>query len=364
MSARSLTREQVLAFRVHAQQLGRASGTVADTAVLDLGVQDTGPDGGLWALALRGVHDVPEGELALAWTLRGAPHLYRRADLPGVLAATAPFSEADAGKRIFDAAKPLRAAGIPIVEALDVVAAAMRDVVRTPTVKGDVSGALNARLPEPYLRFCRPCNAIHLYEQPFRLAALRAGLELEPGTSPPVLRPVPGLAPPPRVPEHLDVVRGYLRLLGPATPAHVAGYLDAPVADVRAHWPDDAVEVDVEGERRWLLDDAATRTALEAAPPEGVRLLGPFDLLLQGRDRALLAADASQSTALWPTLGRPGAVLGGAEVAGIWRARKSGKRLAMTVTAWSAVPRNALGEEAERLAAFRGLTLASVDVEK
>ena len=61
MSTRSLTREQVLAFRVHAQQLRRAAGTVADTAVLDLGVQDTGPDGGLWALAQRGVHDVPEG---------------------------------------------------------------------------------------------------------------------------------------------------------------------------------------------------------------------------------------------------------------------------------------------------------------
>jgi hypothetical protein len=173
---RALTREQVLAFRAHAQQLGRDTGTVADTAVLDLGVQDTGTDGGPWALALRGVTEVPEADLALAWTLRGAPHLYRRADLPGVLTATAPFSDADAGKRIYDAAKPLRAAGIPIVEALDVVAGEMRDLVRQPMAKGDVSGALNARLPEPYLRFCRPCNAVHLYEQPFRLAALRAGL--------------------------------------------------------------------------------------------------------------------------------------------------------------------------------------------
>jgi hypothetical protein len=257
---RALTREQVLAFRAHAQQLGRDTGTVADTAVLDLGVQDTGTDGGPWALALRGVTEVPEADLALAWTLRGAPHLYRRADLPGVLTATAPFSDADAGKRIYDAAKPLRAAGIPIVEALDVVAGEMRDLVRQPMGKGDVSGALNARLPEPYLRFCRPCNAVHLYEQPFRLAALRAGLELEPGTSPPVLRPVPGLAPIPQVPARLDVVRGYLRLLGPATPAHVAGYLDAPTTDVRAHWPDDAVEVSVGGERWWTTPPAGSRS--------------------------------------------------------------------------------------------------------
>jgi hypothetical protein len=360
---RTLTREQVLGFRVRAQQLDRTSGTLDDTAVLDLGVQDTGTDGGLWALALRGVRDLPEGELALAWTLRGAPHLYRRADLPGVLAAVWPFSDADAARRIVDAAKPLKAAGIPVLEALDVVAAELRDLVRAPMVKGDVSGALNRRMPEPYQRFCRPCDAVHVYEMPFRLAALRAGLELDPGTSPPVLRPVPGLAPAPEIPPHLDVVRGYLRLLGPATPAHVAGYLDAPLAEVKAHWPPDAVEVDVDGERRWLLDDAATRTALDGAPPDAVRLLGPFDLFLQGRDRALLVSEKARAKALWPVLGRPGAVLAGAELGGLWRARKAGTRVSVTVTAWSPVDRAALTEQAERLAAFRGLTLAAVDVE-
>ena len=360
---RTLTREQVLAFRVRAQQLDRTAGTVDDTAVLDLGVQDTGTDGGQWALALRGVADVPQGDLALAWTLRGAPHLYRRADLPGVLPSTAPFSDADAAKRIVDAAKPLRAAGIPVLEALDVVAAEMRDLVRAPMVKGDVSGGLNARMPGPYQRFCRPCDAVHVYEMPFRLAALRAGLELEPGTSPPVLRPVPGLVAAPEVPEHLDVVRGYLRLLGPATPAHVAGYLDAPVPDVREHWPDDAVEVDVDGERRWLLDDPTTWTALDPAPPDGMRLLGPFDLFLQGRDRELLVPEKARAKALWPVLGRPGAVLAGAELGGLWRARKAGKRMSVTVTAWSPVDRTALTEQAERLAAFRGLALASLDVE-
>ncbi|HLL65831.1 MAG TPA: crosslink repair DNA glycosylase YcaQ family protein [Micromonosporaceae bacterium] len=89
----SMTRAEVLRFRARAQQLDRAAGVLADTAVLDLGVQDTGPDGGLWALAIRGV-DVtalsgPEAagrELATVWTVRGAPHLYRREDLPAVAA--------------------------------------------------------------------------------------------------------------------------------------------------------------------------------------------------------------------------------------------------------------------------------------
>lgn len=357
-----LTRRDVLAFRVRAQQLGRPTGTLADTAVLDLGVQDTGTDGARWALAIRGVPEVPADEVALAWTLRGAPHLYRRADLPGVAAATAPFSEADAGKRIFDAARPLRAAGIPVLEGLDVVAARMREIVTGPTVKGELSTRLTAVLDEPYLRSCVPCGAVHTYEQPFRIAALRAGLELEPGTSPPVLRPVPGLVPADTAPDHLDVVRGYLRLLGPATPAHVAGYLDAPLKDVTARWPADAVEVAVDGERRWLLAADADRPA--PAPP-GTVLLGSHDLFLQARDRATLVPDEGRAKELWRTIGRPGAVLSDGEVAGTWRARKAGKALELTVQVFGpAAPalRDAVEEQAERLAAFRGLDLRSVSV--
>jgi hypothetical protein len=360
----SLTRRQVLDLRVHAQQLHRATGGVADTAVLDLGVQDTGPDGGLWALALRGVDvaGLPEEALATAWTLRGAPHRYRREDLPAVAAATAPFSEADAAKRVFDAARPLKAAGIGTLEALDAVAAAMRSLVTAPMVKGEVSARLAELMPEPYLRSCRPCDATHLYEQPFRLAALRAGLELEPGTSPPVLRPVPGLAPSETVPPRFDVVRGCLRFLGPATPKLVAGYLDAPVKDVQAHWPEDAVEVSVDGGRRWLLAEDAGRLG-EVPAATGVRLLGPFDLFLQARDRDLLVADPARARSLWPVLGRPGAVLVDGEVAGTWRPRRSGSSLTVAVEPWrdlTGAERAAVTAEAERLAAFRRVRLGEV----
>jgi hypothetical protein len=187
----SVTRRQVLDLRLRAQQLDRDAGTLADTAILDIGVQDTGADGALWALALRGVPDPPPDELATVWTIRGAPHVYRRADLPAIAAATQPFSDADAGKRIFDAAKPLKAAGIPNLVALDAVADAMRSIVTAPMVKGQMSTRLTAVMDKPYLRYCRPCQATHLYEQPFRLAALRAGLELEPGTSPRCCGPCP-----------------------------------------------------------------------------------------------------------------------------------------------------------------------------
>ena len=48
-------RRQVMNFRIRAQQLDRARGTLDDTAVLDIGVQASGPDGANWALAVRGV---------------------------------------------------------------------------------------------------------------------------------------------------------------------------------------------------------------------------------------------------------------------------------------------------------------------
>jgi len=360
----SIERAQVLGFRVRAQQLDRTSGGLADTALLDIGAQDTGPDGGLWALAIRGiaVSKLSGRELATVWTIRGAPHLYRREDLPSVAAAVEPLSDVDAGKRIFDAAKPLKAAGIGNVAALDSVARAMRSVVTGPMVKGDVSTRMTALMDAPYVRFCRPCNATHLYEMPFRLAALRAGLELQARTSPPVLQRIPGFKRARRSSERFDVVRAYLRLLGPATPKHVADYLDAPVSDVKAHWPTDTVEVSVGGETRWVL--SADEDRLGAGRATLTRLLGPYDLFLQAKDRSLLVDDGARTKALWPVLGRPGAVLLDGEIAGTWRPRQSGARLTVQVELWtksSATIRRAVTEQAERLAAYRQSRLSKVD---
>lgn len=357
-------RGQVLSYRVRAQQLDRPWGAHGDADVLDIGVQDTGPDGGRWALATRGVDvaALPDRDLILLWTVRGAPHLYRRADIADVAAAVAPFSEVDAGKRIFDASKPLKAAGIGNLAALDEVAARMRAVVTTPTVKGDVSSRLAEVLPEPYLRFCRACDATHLYEMPFRLAAVRAGLELRPGTSPPVLQRIPTFRPAATPADRFDLIRAYLRLLGPATPGHVAGYLDAPVREVKARWPDDVVTVTVAGEARSLL--AGDQAALESAAARGTRLLGPFDLFLQAKDRATLVTDPARAKELWPVLGRPGAVLHDGELVGSWRPRASGGRLTLTVRPWRrlrAGERQAVTAQAEHLAAYRGSSLTRVD---
>lgn len=343
----------MLRFRVAAQQLDRA-GVHGDAAILDIGVQDTGPDGARWALAIRGA-EPPADDVLLAWTLRGAPHAYRRPEAPQVAAAVAPWSEADAAKRIFDAARPLKQAGIAVLDALDHLAGEMRDVAAEPVAKGDMSSALTERLDAPYLRWCNPCQATHVYEQPFRLSALQAGLELEPGTSPPVLHRIPGWrGPGKRVPAHLDPVRAVLRFLGPTDPKLVAGYLESPVKEVRSRWPEDVVPVELDGRR---LDVLAHDLDALTDPPaaETVRLLGPFDLYIQGRDRELVVPDATSRKDLWRTIGRPGAVLAGSEVVGSWRPRSTGRKLRLAVAIWDgSAPPPGLEREAERLAAFRG----------
>ena len=197
---------------------------------------------------------------------------------------------------------------------------------------------------------------------PFRLAAVRAGLELQLDTSPPVLQRIAGFKKAVASGDRFDLIRAYLRLLGPATPKHVADYLDATVKDVKAHWPEDVIEVMVGGEARSLL--VADEQALESAETITTRLLGPFDLFLQARDRATLVPGTAHAKELWPVLGRPGAVLVDGELVGTWRPRKSGNTLRVAIQPWqklTATTRDDIVEQAERLAVYRAVSLAGVE---
>jgi hypothetical protein len=380
-----MKRSEILAHRIHAQQLDRAPGpdratqqseaprSITDAAVFDFGVQDTGRDGASWALANRGVPVRDSAELesspdvALTWTLRAAPHYYRRTDLPQILVATSPLSDRDAGKRVIGADKPLKEASIPTLAGLTEVATQLRHVVTRPMVKGEASTELTGRLDSPYLRYCGACKATHSWEVPFRIGALYAGLELEPGTSPPVLRRIPdwprrkpGPAPDPMAaPASLQPIRNYLRFLGPATPNDVAAFLDSPVAEIKKHWPEDAVEVNVDGRQGWLLGEVSGIDHNQGL----LRLLGGFDLFLQGKDRHVMVPDATKHKELWPILGRPGAVLHDSEIVGTWRPKASGKRFTLRLSPWTAFSKriqSQLETEAERLAAHRGMELVEI----
>jgi hypothetical protein len=197
-----------------------------------------------------------------------------------------------------------------------------------------------------------------------RAAALAAGLELQPGTSPPVLQRFASgkLVTTPHGGALTRLVRACLALLGPATPAQVANYLDVRRADLEQVWPDDLVEVTLGRTSAWL--PAENRRAFEnPKTPQLVRLLSGFDPYLQARDRDLIVPATSRHKALWPVLGRPGAVFVDGEVTGIWRPKASGKKLTIALEPFGRVPRTTrerLEAEAERVAAVRGLDLKAV----
>jgi hypothetical protein len=366
----AVTREQVIAYRVAAQGLHRDARSVGRLGVLAIGVQEAMGHPATLAFAARLPADTavtpdsvamgPGTRLALTWSLRGAPHVHRRADLDSLATAVYPLSEADAAGRLNETGPSVQRRGIAALEQFAIAVREMRAVVRSPTDKGAASTQVTKRIPAAMRRECRACKTSHISDSAMRVAALPAGLEIEPGTSPPVLLPRTGAKLPDKPdPKALaDFARAYLRFLGPATVAEFAGYLEARRSDVAQHWPADLAEVTVDGKPAYLSDSELA--ALRKPPaPDLVRLLGPFDPYLQARDRQLIVPDTSVHKALWPVLGRPGVLFADGEVAGLWRTKTAGKKLTITVEAFGAARPavwKAVDAEAERVAAARGAT--------
>lgn len=346
-----VSREQVLAYRVAAHGFDRSSPA---PEVLALGVQDTPGGAARAALAARGAS--AEG-LERVWSVRGAPHLHRRSDLPALAAALWPLDDADATARINTSA--IKEGSRLGVEAFRVTAAALREVVTAPIVKGEVSAAVSAAVPESLTYWCGSCAARHisglLFQQAGLFGAVRVGAE----GNRTVLAPLePGFPLPAAAAGSAELVRDCLRFLGPAAPADIAACLGITPTALRTVWPDDLAEVRVAGtrKRRWL-PEAELAALRSAESGDAVRLLPPGDPFLQARDRDLVVPDRSRAKELWRAIGGPGALLVGAEIAGTWRARAAGRAVDLTVTPFgplSGAVRAALEREAETVAAARG----------
>lgn len=347
-----VTREQVLRYRWQVQQLGdpsdsHASATEVD--ILDLGVQSAAGDAARIALRNRGVRrgeadrvtSAFSDELVLVWSIRGAPHLYRRADLSEVERAVSPISPADAAKRSAGAAKD----PIDHLAAIATIAGQVRDLLTEPHTKGEVSAATRETLPKELLVECRPCQATHVQEQLLRLATIHGGIELTPGTNPPVLRRVPswqrkpGLGDPLAAQARVRLAEAYLHYLGPATPKDLAGFCETSVAEAKKLWPAKSlVEVDRAGEKAWILesDVSGLEAAATGGDPADVRLLNGFDLFLAAKDRHLLTeGDKQRHKELWPVLGRPGVIVADGIPLGTWRPRSKGKEFRILPGWWA-----------------------------
>lgn len=352
-------RAQVLAYRVAAHQFDRSEHTASRLAVLDLGVADTPPGSARTALAARlPAPPGPDEPLVAVWGARGAPFVHRAEDLPALAAALFPRDEADAKARVGPSSARIPGADLDAVRA---TVSALHEVVTAPTSKGAMSTALTARLPELAF-YCPGCQVEHLSDQLIRVAGLAAGVRLEPGTTPLVVSPVAGWSCPDGPGGLAAPARAYLRLHGPAKQAEVAAYFAASRAAVAASWPEDLVEVRVDGKAGyWIPAEREAALRLDPATgvnaPDPVRLLPPSDPYLQTRNRDLLVPERSEQKALWRPLGNPGAILADGEIAGTWRAKLSGKTLAITLEAFRPLPPPVLAaveEEARTVAEVRG----------
>jgi len=345
----NVDRARVLAYRNGAQQLAeRAEVRPADLAVLDLGVQDTPYGSARPALAARTSAPLDDDALVLAWSTRGAPHLHRRAELAGLAAALWPMSDADAAKRI--ASSQVKGAAALGRSAFEVTADAFREAVSTTMSKAAVSAAVSARVPGALNYACRSCQATHIHGGLFQQAGLAGGVRLDLAGSTTRLTPIDGWpGRPAEASGTSDIIRAYLRLLGPATPAEAAKFVGTTVTEVRRAWPADLAEVRVDGRPCWL--PAEQVETLRTAPePRVVRLLPPSDPYLQARDRNLLLPERDRQAELWRILGNPGALLVDGEIVGTWRARRAG-RSTLEVTLLPFEPLSGLGRSERRIRA-------------
>lgn len=365
-----LSREQVLAHRQAVQGLVERRSALDELAVLDLGVQNTPPGSLQAALSARLADPLPPsadvtagGTLTLAWTLRGAPHLHRDADLPMLATAGWPRDDADAAARLGWQRKRLAEVGGAARWAFRTVAEAVGAVLTRPLTKAELSRAVTDAIPEQLSPFCRPCGLHHVGEQLLRLAALPGGARLVPGSRPLTFEPIPGWPGPPADAAACStpLQAGYLRFFPPATDADIAGFLGTTRAATAPDRPA-AVPVTVEG-RVGLVAEADVDDLRAARCCDVVRLLPPSDPYLQGRDRELLVPDPAHRKQIWTSLGAPGVVVSGVDVVGVWRPTQKGRRLDVAVTPFrplGGAETAAMVAEAERLGVMRGAAEVSV----
>lgn len=388
-----LKNDQIIAFRLRVH--GLAERLDADALAVAAGrcaVQDSPPGSALLAVnaRLRGVTAdtvdaaLESRELLRTWCMRGAPFVVPTADAAVFTTGVLPPTEAGARHLILGVGPALDDLGLTLDEAVDLtakhtahvlarrrlaiaqlgleVAAAIApelDAGQRTTWEAEGPHAAGQSLGEAVVHFC------------VRILALRGQVCFAPregNTAPFALTdewlPEPS---PVRTPDaaRTELFRRYLRCYGPTTRADFAAWLGVRAGDVDPWWEtlaDRLERVDTENARAWVhTDDLAALRA--GGLPTGVRLLPPRDPYTQARDRAVIVAPEHHRT-VWRSVGEPGTVLLDGRIAGIWRPRKRGDTLTLTVTPFSrlsAPDRVAVSGEAEAVGTLRGATSTVVE---
>ena len=310
MAERRVSREQVLAFRAAAQSLRRRRpATELSDVVGACGVQDTPPGNADVSLAARlDVHvpvveeAVARKELVLAWSLRGAPHVFPPEDFAVFTLGVRPADET------------LEALwGQPAHSLVEIERAMVAVLGTKPSPKGEVSAAVTASVPAELAPWCRACKVHHPKESVFRAAPLLGRLVLT--STAPVLLTRADTWLGADAEGDLDVVRTellrrYLHCYAPTTSGHFAEWAGITKPDAKKRWAAvaDAL-VEVRGETKGFVLEEDLDVLDQPPRSTGVRLLPAKDGFVQARDRDVLFPDPANRRAVFPTLGGPGVVL-------------------------------------------------------
>ncbi len=388
-----ISKSDVIAFRLGAHQLTERLG---ERGLLDAagrcGIQNSPPGSALLALHARvrnltqeRVTDAVAGEKSLlqTWCMRGSPFYFPASDAPVFTTGVLPPTE-DAMRQLIPGVEPaLDKLDLSLTEAVELTGAEIGAVLAGRKLAINELGAelatrIARRLPKRQ-RDLWEAEGPYAPGQPLgegvvhfcvRILTLRRLVCFAPRTgnkAPFVLvdewlgHPIPDIDP---KLARAELLRRYLRCYGPSTRGDFAAWVGIRAGDTDPWWSlveDELTRVDFGGTSWMLTDDL---DALGAAPmPKGVRLLPPRDPYTQLRDRETIV-DKKYHKEVWKTLGEPGTVLADGKIAGIWRPRKSGRKLTISITTFGSLPardKKSLRNEAEQVAPLRGAS--SVDIE-
>jgi hypothetical protein len=392
-----VSRDDVVAFRLAAHHLtGRLADRAMPTAAGRCGIQNSPPGSAVLALhaRVRGVTrdgmDRAVGEeksLLQTWSMRGAPFYVPTADAPVFTAGVLPPSEGALRHFLSGVVPALDTLGLGVTEAVELIAAEIRDVLAGRRLAINELGAelaerIAAGLPKGR-RDAWAAEGPYAPGQPLGEAVVHFCLRIlmlqgvvcfapRAGNKAPFVLvdewlgdPLPDIDPDAA---RAELVRRYLRCYGPSTRADFAAWAGVQAGDVGPWWDpveDELTPVEHPGEGRgttWIRTEDLD--ALRSPPtPRGVRLLPPRDPYTQLRDRETIV-DKKYHRDVWKTVGEPGTVLADGRIAGTWRPRKNGRKLTVAVTPFGSLParhRKLLEEEAEQVAPLRGASSVSVE---
>lgn len=387
-----VSRRDVIAFRLNAHHLDQR---LEDAGLLEAagsaGVQNSPPGSALLALHAR-VHNLTrerfdeavagEKSLLQTWSMRGAPHFFPTADAPVFTTGVLPPTEDAIRHFIPGVEQALAELGMSVAGAVELTGAQIPAVLSGRRLAIDELGRQVAQriarllpagqretwervgpyapdqpLGEGVVHFCLRILTLQRVVCFARRAANTAPFALVDEW---LGRPIPDVDP---AAARSELLRRYLRCYGPSTRAHFAAWVGVSADDTDPWWTPlsaELTQVEYRG-KAWLLteDLHALRAPTET---HGVRMLPPHDPYTQMCDRGTIL-DERHHREVWKPVGVPGTFLADGEIIGIWRARKSGRKLTITVKAFQPLPtrhEKPLDSEAEQVALLRGAS--SVDV--